>query len=162
MGRRKEGVRVRVRLGVGGAIRNYCGTIDKRRLRGCTTEDSRRRFFVSVRVSSPFPPLSRLLCLSILLHFGLPISSFFLLWHEPGRKTDSDPQTRQYVTFGTAVPRNTFVIPCYVEWRIPSNSVYFCGCDKPTVGGIILFQVHTISASSPRLNVTSRCFARSY
>lgn len=37
---RKEGVRVRVRLGVGGAIRNYCGTIDKRRLRGCTTEDS--------------------------------------------------------------------------------------------------------------------------
>lgn len=47
--RRKEGVRVRVRLGVGGAIRNYCGTIDKRRLRGCTTEDSRRRFFVSVR-----------------------------------------------------------------------------------------------------------------
>lgn len=41
-GGRKEGVRVRVRLGVGGAIRNYCGTIDKRRLRGCTTEDSLR------------------------------------------------------------------------------------------------------------------------
>lgn len=39
---RKEGVRVRVRLGVGGAIRNYCGTIDKRRLRGRTTEDSLR------------------------------------------------------------------------------------------------------------------------
>lgn len=39
---RKEGVRVRVRLGVGGAIRNYCGTIDKRRLRGCTTKDSLR------------------------------------------------------------------------------------------------------------------------
>lgn len=41
-GERKEGVRVRVRLGVGGAIRNYCGTIDKRRLRGRTTEDSLR------------------------------------------------------------------------------------------------------------------------
>lgn len=39
---RKEGVRARVRLGVGGAIRNYCGTIDKRRLRGRTTEDSLR------------------------------------------------------------------------------------------------------------------------
>lgn len=147
---------MRVRLGVGGAIRNYCGTIDKRRLRGCTTEDSRRRFFVSVRVFSPFPPLSRLLRLSILLFFGLPISCFFLLWHEPARKTDSDPQTRQYVTFGTAVPRNTFVIPCYVEWRIPSNSVYFCGCDKPTTGDIIPFQMHTITVSSPWLNVKSR------
>lgn len=40
--RERKGVRVRVRLGVGGAIRNYCGTIDKRRLRGRTTEDSLR------------------------------------------------------------------------------------------------------------------------
>lgn len=52
---RKEGVRVRVRLGVGGAIRNYCGTIDKRRLRGRTTEDSLRPSdFSSLPTSSLF------------------------------------------------------------------------------------------------------------
>jgi len=61
---RKEGVRVRVGLGVGGAIRNYCGTIDKRRLRGRTTEDSLRLSDFPSTVASLFlPPGS----------FGLPL-----------------------------------------------------------------------------------------
>lgn len=55
--RERKGVRVRVRLGVGGAIRNYCGTIDKRRLRGRTTEDSLRPSDFPSTVASLFPPL---------------------------------------------------------------------------------------------------------
>lgn len=69
-GRRRDGEEARndekekkeLRLGVGGAIRNYCGTIDKRRLRGRTTEDSLRPsdfplfHIVSLfRLSSLFP-----------------------------------------------------------------------------------------------------------
>jgi len=59
---RKEGVRVRG----GGAIRNYCGTIDKRRLRGRTTEDSLR--------PSDFPlfHVVSLFCLSSLFPTSAP------------------------------------------------------------------------------------------
>lgn len=49
-------------VGVGGAIRNYCGTIDKRRLRGRTTERCQADF------SLPFPSL---------------LASFFLLEELP-------------------------------------------------------------------------------
>lgn len=65
--RRKEGVRVRVRLGVGGAIRNYCGTIDKRRLRGRTTEDSLRPSDFPSIASPLFRLFSRFLFLSLFL-----------------------------------------------------------------------------------------------
>lgn len=47
MGGRDDEKEKELGLGVGGAIRNYCGTIDKRRLRGRTTEDPLR--------SSDFP-----------------------------------------------------------------------------------------------------------
>lgn len=69
---RKEGVRVRVRLGVGGAIRNYCGTIDKRRLRGRTTEDSLRPSDFSSTVASLFHLFSP-------GSFGLPLSRYVVL-----------------------------------------------------------------------------------
>lgn len=79
-------------VGVGGAIRNYCGTIDKRRLRGRTTERCQADF------SLPFP--SRL----------SSSSKSCLLPH---------PRARQYVMFGgeereregrCSHLRNTFVI----------------------------------------------------
>lgn len=91
----RVGVRVRVRLGVGGAIRNYCGTIDKRRLRGCTTEDSFR--------PSDF----------LLFSFVFFLISFLLAY-----ETD---QTRQYVMLETPAPR----VPLYVEWKMRSPIVVY-------------------------------------
>lgn len=91
--RERKGVRVRVRLGVGGAIRNYCGTIDKRRLRGRTTEDSLR--------PSDFPStVASLLRLFSLFpgSLGLPLLASCRSLSVPCLAHETF-QTRQYVMF---------------------------------------------------------------
>lgn len=85
---RKEGVRVRVGLGVGGAIRNYCGTIDKRRLRGRTTEDSLRL--------SDFPSTIASLFLLAPLDFRSCVMPYYPYYSCFAHETF---QTRQYVMF---------------------------------------------------------------
>lgn len=91
--RERKGVRVRVRLGVGGAIRNYCGTIDKRRLRGCTTEDSLRPSDFPSTVASLF----RLFSL-FPGSLGLPLLSRHAVLSVPCLAHETF-QTRQYVMF---------------------------------------------------------------
>lgn len=92
---RKEGVRVRVRLGVGGAIRNYCGTIDKRRLRGRTTEDSLRLSDFPSTVASLFRLLLSFLS-PALSDFRSGIMPFYPYTRAFAHETF---QTRQYVMF---------------------------------------------------------------
>lgn len=111
-------------LGVGGAIRNYCGTIDKRRLRGRTTEDSLRPSDFSLlhvvslfRLSSPLPTPRT--------HLGLSLPpSLPCLAHETF-------QTRQYVMFEG--PRVTPLPPFVLRGIEDSfrNPVYFSEASKP-------------------------------
>lgn len=134
-GRRKEGVRVRVRLGVGGAIRNYCGTIDKRRLRGRTTEDSLRPSDFPSTASPPFRLLSLL---------PVPLSSPGLPPPSTPRPTAARPcfaheifQTRQYVMFEgpRALRHPRLARSSYVEWKILPDLVYFSGRAEQTAAG---------------------------
>lgn len=128
--RERKGVRVRVRLGVGGAIRNYCGTIDKRRLRGRTTEDSLR--------PSDFPSTVA----SLFRLFSLFPGSLGLPLLASCRSLRTVPCPRNLPDSSICNVRKParyaiLVRPFYVEQKILPDLVYFSGrAERAAVGQV--------------------------
>lgn len=129
-GRNDEKEKKELGLGVGGAIRNYCGTIDKRRLRGRTTEDPLRPsdfplfHVVSLFRLSPLFPTPA--------HLGLPLPRHAVPC--PRNLLDSSIcNVRRPARYTQRSP------PClrsfYVEWKILSDLVYFSEHAEQTATG---------------------------